>query len=179
MDLYVEGYRLDLEDDSIVRATRIKPVEITSSRNLSRHQCLFLYERENSLSDNLQIVADAIRSNSIEDFIIIEQSTKKNIPYPYAFVAVFQICTEQQYIELLRLHNPEQLVELTDYKANPENEYEEYFDYLEDSALAEVIKNVPHDTFEISYPEKLYNATISGWTTNKIYRFGFLKRTND
>lgn len=174
ISLYVEGYKLNTEE-GIIRSTElVRPIENTSIRKISRHQCLFLYSDEQSLEQKCNCVFGKIKNAGIEDFVAFQMSTCKDIMYPYGLVVMFQSYNEDYYRKLIHNRYPDLIEELDKYERD--NGYEEYLDYLEQNIISESINDAPRDSFEISYPEKLYSAIQEGWEINKIYRFGFFEK---
>lgn len=180
ISLCVEGYKLDAEEGIIRSAELDKPIESTFIRKFSRHQCLFLYLNEQSLEQKCNSVFKKIKNAGMEDFVAFHMSSSKDIMYPYGLVVIFQSYNESYYMNLIYSRYPDLIEELDKYEQD--NEYDGYLDYLEQNIISESINYAPRDSFEISYPEKLYSAIQEGWEINKIYRFGFFEkdiRTNE
>ncbi|NJD01644.1 MAG: hypothetical protein FIA99_03370 [Ruminiclostridium sp.] len=163
-----------IEKGSIRDVELVKPIESTYIRKFSRHQCLFLYSNTKSFEQKCSNVFEKIKNAGIKDFVAFQMSSSKDIMYPYGLVVIFQSYNESYYMHLIHSRYPDLIEELDKYKQD--NEYEVYLDYLEQNIISESINDTPRDSFEISYPEKLYSAIQEGWEINKIYRFGFFEK---
>jgi len=177
----IEGYRLVILDNCICNVEIIKPNNNSFSRKMSRQQLAFLYSTEQSLNSKAEIVFDTIIKGGIPDFLVFQMSTKKEIPFPYGLVVVFQQYEESFYCDLVNKWYYNIVEDISEYKE--ENSYIEYMHYLEESVISELINDIPRDTLEISYPEKFYSViNQQGWKINKVHKFGLFQqdaRTND
>lgn len=174
ISLSIEGYHLNIEDGIVKNVKLVKPIGDGIIRKFSRHQCLLLYSNKQSLEQKCNTALEEIKNAGIEDFISFQMSSTEDIMYPYGVVVIFQSYKRGYYMSLVHNRYPGLIDELAEYEQD--HEYEEYLDYLEQNVIAESITNVPRDSFEISYPEKLYTAIQEGWKINKINRFGFFEK---
>ncbi|WP_168198381.1 endonuclease NucS domain-containing protein [Crassaminicella thermophila] len=193
---FLEGYLIELDENNIpIKRELIKPLQEFYKRQISRSHNIFLYSDNDKLEERINDIEKLLPLYGINDFIILQLSTNKKIPYPHALYLVHQRYSEDFYLDLLKRMQykkefenlfyskrtnvyDEALEQKKFYQENPDEDIENYYIFLEGIIFNNINAKIESDSFEIGYPEKFLNIISESWTVDNIIKHGLFLEDN-
>ncbi|WP_017415093.1 endonuclease NucS domain-containing protein [Clostridium tunisiense] len=188
---YLEGYKIRLDNNNVpIDKEKIEPLNLDITRSISKSQHIFLYRNKDRLDEMIHKIKTMLPKYGIEDFIVIQMSINKSIPYPNALYLAHQRYSKEYYLNLLKARSNKnnslldkfndsysEALELEEnYKSASKEEMEWYFISLEGIFLENFLHEIDSDDYEIGYPEKFMININSGWGIQKVMCNGFFER---
>ncbi len=180
MNLYIEGYKLNLDEESVpISCERVNPIDIDCQRKFSTEHLAFLYTNPMKMDSAINQIQSLLPQLSLNDYIILKMNTTDEIPYPYCVYVLFQRYTEYYYLNALKkikdnLKEEYSIYdEVLEYKENYKDDEEGYLCCLEEHISCYITSEIKSDSLEIGYPEKFQSMIYQfNWQVNEVIKGG-------